>query len=229
MSKTLPSFLFFLTLLSNTALGEPSKLLSYFEIDAPTRGNIVTVQPPEGIQPYLDKVQEAASKDPVWFAQYSQQSAPGMPLPFHEKLGLTQEEYDEYLEIWAQRDFVSRQPVSLLLEEDDGKYTLRVSGQGWPLSLLSYDPVTDTWQSTNGKLKAIADIDAPAESILGAWSGHEWRLESSGTLSTLKENIAVGKEKDGELGFLVYRLQEMSAKGRPLDDKSLVIRFVPKG
>ena len=79
--------------------------------------------------------------------------------------------------------------------------------------------------STNGKLTRIDDIDAPAESILGAWKGHEWKFEEETGLSKVKENFAIGETADKKFALIVYRLQDISKAGSVLFDRSMVIRF----
>ena len=108
----------------------------------------------------------------------------------------------------------------------EDEWVVRVSGLGTPISLLRYYEKSDEVRSTNGMMKRLEDIDADARSILGAWTGHEWKfLEDSKILGKTKENFAIGKLADGKTGLLIYRLQEVSTTGRLLYDKSLVIRF----
>ena len=71
----------------------------------------------------------------------------------------------------------------------------------------------------------MEDVDADAQSILGAWKGHEWKFQEETPLGKTKENFAIGKLADNKTGLLVYRLTEVSSTGRLLYDKSLVIRF----
>ncbi len=103
---------------------------------------------------------------------------------------------------------------------------IRVSGVGMSISLLRYNPETGNFKSPNGELKRIEDINAEERSILGAWTGQEWRYENNTEFISTKENLAVGKYKDGKNCLLIYRLQE-STSGHRLADKSLVIRFSP--
>jgi hypothetical protein len=90
-----------------------------------------------------------------------------------------------------------------------------------PISLLRYYPETDMIKSTNGELKRIEDINADERSILGAWQGKEWRFEEKTEYVWTTENLAIGKSKDGQYCFLIYRIQETVTAY----DKSLVIRF----
>ena len=205
----------------------PDVFAPYFAKDSTVSGEVGAIMPPEEINKYIAKVQAAAKADPKWHAQYSEEAKPGIPLPWHEKLGLTKEDYAEYLRLWDQRQFKTMQEVVIRLEEPKpGEWMIRVSGVGMSISLLRYNPDTGNFKSPNGELQRIEDIDADERSILGAWTGKEWRYQTNTEFISTKENLALGKYKDGEQCLLIYRLQE-STSGRRLADKSLVIRFSP--
>ena len=194
--------------------------------DKAVKGQIGMVQPPTEIDKYVAKVAASARKDPEWFKEYSGKAKPGVPLPFHDKLGLTKEEYADYLKLWGQREFKAREEIILLVRESSDKsWIITATGDASTLSTLRYQPSTDTFRSPNGKLTRLEDINAPADSILGAWKGREWRFEEETGLGKTKENIAIGHSGDGKHGMIVYRVQELSSTGTLLLDKSLVIRF----
>ncbi|MGB0991063.1 MAG: hypothetical protein ACPG32_01170 [Akkermansiaceae bacterium] len=205
----------------------PALLAPFLTKGKAVKGEVGAIVPPKEINKYIIKVQEAAKKDPEWHKEYAKKAKPGIPLPWHDKLGLTKEDYADYLKLWDQREFKAVQKVILHLEEPkDGQWMIRVSGVGMPVSLLRYDPKADNFKSPNGELKRIEDIDAEERSILGAWKGHEWRYEKETDFISTKENLALGKYKDGKHCILIYRLQESTGQHR-LADKSLVIRFTP--
>lgn len=221
--KLLP-LLFLLTL--PLAAEVPKVFAGLFEKDVPVRASIGIVVPPPEIEKYIAKVEASARKNKEWFAEYSKSSKPGAPLPYHENLGLTKEEYDDYLALWAKRDFKSTEEVMLILRESFGKtWTITATGEAGIISTLRYDPDKDIYRSPNGEMKRLEDIKAEATSILGAWSGHEWRFEEDTGLGKIKENFAVGRYDGKEFGLLVYRVQEISTEGSRLLDKSLVLRF----
>ena len=138
---------------------------------------------------------------------------------------MTKSEYDKYRALWDQREFKVIQPVGLRLEEVDGQWKIRATGEAARLSLLRYLPKEDVIASPNGTLSRIEDIDAPAESILRAWKGHEWKFEEETGLSKVKENFAIGETADKKHVLIVYRLQDISTAGSVLFDRSMVVRF----
>lgn len=205
---------------------EVPKVLSVLPDGKLVKAATIQVVPPAELEPYLAKVEAAAKKDPEWFNEHSKKSAPGVPLPFDPKLGLTKEEYDEYIRIWEKREFKPVEPIVLQLKKSpDGTWAITTAGGAFAIATLKYDPAKDIFISPNGEMKRLEDVKAEKHSILGAWEGAEWKFEEENTLGKIKENFAIGKTTDGKFGMLVYRMQEVSSEGTPLYDKSLVIRF----
>lgn len=208
----------------------PEVLAKHFDAEKPVRAEVFMVVPPQEFEKFVQKLSEAAQKDPEWFDQHSKKTPNGSPIPeFDAKLGMSQEEYDGFVKLWDEREAKRvSETVLLLTETGDGKWKLNGSGDASSLSLLSFDPEAQTFRSPNGTMESIADIKAPARSLLGAWTGKEWRYQSENSLTKMKENLALGTSEDGKYSILVYRLQEVTSRGRPMFDRSLLIRFAAK-
>jgi len=208
------------------AADEVPEVLSYLPQGELVKAATTAVVPPAGIEKYVAMVEEAAKQDPQWFEEHSQKAAPGVPLPYDPKLGLTREEYDAYLEMWDQREFKAVEPVVIQLKQDkNGHWSISTAGGAHPISTLRYDPEKDVFISPNGTMERLEDVEADKRSILGEWTGHEWKFEEETSLGKTKENFAIGKTGDGAFGLLVYRMQEVTSEGTPVYDKSLVLRF----
>ncbi|MDG2487506.1 MAG: hypothetical protein P8M65_07345 [Roseibacillus sp.] len=210
----------------------PAVFGSYLAPGVSARGQMVVVEPPKGINQYVAKVEEAARADPEWFKTYSKNVKPGIPLPFHEKLGLSKEDYAAYNKLWDERKMVALKDGNVVVrleQSKPGEWMIRVSGKGAPLSLLRYQQGKDVVKSPNGELVRLDDIDADPRSILGKWTGHEWRFQEEDTLGKIKENFGIGALVGTKWAILVYRLQETSSTGKLLFDRSMVIRFPMKG
>ena len=204
----------------------PKVFAGLFEKDVPVKGQIGMVLPPQEIDKFVAKVGAAARKDPKWFREYSKEAKPGVPLPYDERLGITKEEYAEYITLWNNREFKPMEEVMLLLRQSSSStWSLTSTGGASTISTLRYDPKTDVFRSPNGELKRIEDIKSDPASILGEWSGHEWKFEEETGLGKIKENFALGRFADNKYGLIVYRAQELSSEGTSLLDKSLVVRF----
>lgn len=215
------------SLAASLATAEVPKVFGgLFVQDVPIKGQVGMVLPPPEIDKYLAKVEAAKNKDPKWFREFASQNKQAVPLPYDERLGLTKEEYNEYLALWNKREFKPKEEVMLLLRQSaGGTWALTSTGGASAISTMRYVEKDDIFRSPNGDLKRIDDIKAEPSSILGEWSGHEWKFEEETTLGKTKENVAVGRFADNKYGIVVYRVQELSTAGTILLDKSLVIRF----
>jgi len=205
----------------------PKPFAGLFEKEVPVRAQIGVPMPPPEINKYIAKVEAAAEKDMKWFKEYSSQQKANAPLPYNEKLGLTKEEYDDYLKLWNQREFkpITEDVMLVLRQKGPDNWILTATGAAAPISIITYSAKDDTFQSANGKLVRGEDIHAEAESVLGKWDGSEWKFEEEGSLGKTRENIAYGRFADGKHGLIVYRFVEISSEGTRLADKSLAIRF----
>ncbi len=209
-----------------SAAEAPKVFAGLLEPGVAKRGQIGMVIPPQEIDKFVAKVEASARKDPKWFAEFSATAKPGVPLPYDERLGLTKEEYAEYLALWNKREFKPMEEVQLMLRESAGSgWVITSTGGASTLSTLRYVEKDDLFRSPNGELKRIDDINADPTSILGEWTGSEWRFEEETSLGKTKENVALGRYTDNKFGLIVYRVQELSTEGTRLLDRSLVIRL----
>ena len=205
---------------------EVPEVLQYLPKEKFVKAATTMVLPPKEIGRYLEIVDKAAAKDPEWFREQAKNAEPNTPPPYDERLGLTKEQYDEYIELWKKREFKTMELLVLYLSETgENVWTIRTPGTIYPIATLKYDANEDVFKSPNGELERIEDVETNELNALGHWIGHEWRLEKESALGKTKENMAIGKTGDGKFGLIIYRLQELSSLGTRTYDKSLVIRF----
>jgi len=215
-----------MSLVASAAFGQvPEVFDGLLPEGKPLKGEIGMVLPPKEIEKYMAKVEVAARKNKEWYLEYSKNAKPGVPLPYDERLGLSKTEYDEYLALWRKREFKAAEEIVILLKKSGQGWSITAGGAAAPISTLRYDPATDSFTSPSGRLKRIEDIKADPDSILGAWSGSEWKFEEESEISKYRENIAIGRFVGQPFGLIVYRAQEMSTEGTRLMDKSVVVRI----
>ena len=188
----------FLLLASPLSAEVPKAFAGLLEKEVPVRASIGMVVPPAEIEKYIAKVETAARKNPEWFSEFAKAAKPGTPLPFHEDLGLTKEEYDDYLALWAKREFKSSSEIVVVLRETLGNtWTITATGDASVISTLRYDPAKDVILSPNGKLKRI-DLDPPTNRGIGVVAqslnirnGEQEKIKSQrGAVTTLDVMIA---------------------------------------
>ena len=203
----------------------PKALAPYLAADKNYIGERGVPMPPKEIEKYYKLIKIGADKNPEWYEEYSDAIKPGEPLPFHKNLNLTDQEYKEYRAIWDKREFKVFEKLGVRLEQAEKDWRILTSGKDVQISLLRYDAEKDVFKSTNGEMKRIDNIEADSDTILGAWTGVEWRYEEETPIDRIKENFAIGKSVDGKYALIVYRLQHISALNTILFDENKVIRI----
>lgn len=204
----------------------PDIFKGLFEEEVPVKASIGMVVPPAEIDKYIAKVKTAAAKNAEWYKEYSAASKPGVPLPYHENLGLTKEEYDDYITLWNKREFKSNEEVALVLRKTLGDtWTITATGSAGIISTLRYDPAKNVFRSPSGEMQNIDDIKTDANHVLGAWSAKEWRFQETSILGLTKQNFALGKFDKNDFGIIIYREVEVSTEGNVLHEKNIVLRF----
>lgn len=219
-------FSLFLLFTASLSAEVPEIFKGLFEEEVPVKASIGMVAPPEEIDKFIAKVEIAARKNPEWFKEYTVAAPPGVPLPYHENLGLTKEEYDEYIALWGKRSFKSTEEVLLVLRKTLGDtWTLTATGSAGVISTLRYDPAKDTFRSPSGIMERLEDIKTDDKHILGAWTGKEWRFQESSLLGLSKQNFAIGKFEKSEYGIIIFRAQEVTTEGVRIHENNIVLRF----
>ena len=185
--------------LSAVEVEAPALFRGIFTPNQPRMAEVVIMMPPAEIEKYVTKVEQKAMSDPKWFAEYVKSSKASSPLPYHEKLGLTKEEYDAYTALWNKREFKVIEEVPLTLRQGSDKlWYIFGTDSAATFTALRFNPADDTWKTTNGIMKRIEDINADASTILGAWKGKEWKFQEESMFSKIKENFALGETGDGK-------------------------------
>lgn len=217
-----------LFVVANLAAAEVPKVFQgLLEPDVPVKAQLGRVMPPPEIEKYNVKFEAAARKDPKWFREFFAKTKPGQALPFDEKLGLTKDEYSDYLVLWDKRDFKVFEQVMLMLRQSSpGTWSITATGPASVISTLRYKEKNDLFESPNGDLKPFGEIKTDAAGIVGSWSGLEWKFEEETGISKTQENFAIGRFEDNKHGLIIHHIKEVSSpEGKRILDKSIVVRF----
>ncbi len=190
-------------------------------------GQIGVVLPPDEIQPYIQVIRSAAAKNLTWFTEYSKNNPADLPLPYHEKLGLSEEDYQKYLKLWDQRSFTTHEQIALkLTENEDSTWSIVATGPGFSIQALRFTDEAANVKSPNGTLvQTEQGLQSTANDLLGELSGLEWALKTESAIAITAENFALGKLQEKDQGYLIYTLQEATPSGKILHNKQILIRF----
>jgi hypothetical protein len=133
----------------------------------------------------MQKFQTAVQKNPEWFLEQQQKvKETGQQLPYDEKLGLTKEEYKDFLNLSKNPNSMQMTKSSsetISIKYDKGKVTLKGTGK---LSVL--DNLTINLQDLTARIENInlskaeaVNINTADNGLRSKWKGFTWRYENS--------------------------------------------------
>jgi hypothetical protein len=189
------------------------------------------------LQVILQKFQSAIGRDKEWFEKYfSDNYKAGEGLPYHEKFGVTKEEYQKVKDI-------PKNPPLVVVKDSAILNVLRVSNV---ISISSADPDFDFLESltidvVNHSMIFLKDtiplkgqIFIQKNSAIGEWSGYEWKIEESnlGENDPLKLDkfifktiaITIGKIKETSRTYLSLKYKSAN-KGEVLANFEVMCRI----
>ena len=188
------------------------------------------LQNPRGIE--LTKRFQAAIKENYnWFLDYMKTVPEGQPMPYHEKVGLTKEEYAELMEYMNNVEAVSTGQEDIVIEARDDTIRFNSKHKLAVLDSLNIDLKNNI--VTFGQYKmTFADtinITSDKNGLKSKWKGYSWKFEKP-------ENLGINDLKDLhslnviQYKFTIGRLEKngktyMSLKCREVKNGAKMVDF----
>jgi hypothetical protein len=181
----------------------------------PRDGVVDVMEPvlPERLEELARKLQQAVAKDPAWLQSHLATVKPGEPLPYHEKLGLTKAEYEEFQALSKKGGMRKVKSVKVKVEGTDDRVVL-LFGESLPgLEKVEIDLKKDSASTPAGLAPERKAITASQDqSATGPWDGIQWRSKDfEQDTSRPSVSLAVGRLRDSQRGILYYRVKPFSA------------------
>lgn len=164
------------------------------------------------------KLQEAVKQNREWWLSHVAKAAPGQPVSWDEKLGLTREEYAEFLAESANVSLVKTGEGTIeLLRSSDGRITIRAAAPLADLDGIVIDTRADRVETPFGETTAKSEIKASDEQkATGPWNGEQWELGIAGAAAGTGTQVrfALGRLVESGRGILYYHALEVTADGK---------------
>ncbi len=180
-----------------------------------TKVSLMTLIFTEKDESIAAKVQLARESDPEWFHQYIlSREIPGEPLPYHEKLGVKEKEYEYFLSSAERATFKEFGKAELKVKRDSVARTV-ILDLDIPESLFRnitffldfYKVKTPLGDLTKHEYVHQKEINSP----LGQWKGFSWHLEE-GTIESghaTSVRLAIGQVLANQKTFIEYRVSAL--------------------
>jgi len=143
---------------------------------------------PAGIQDILIRFNNAVAADKQWFADYRDQYVgTGRPLPYHEKFGITRQEYARITDMT--RSSLRLKQISeqkIIVQRADGLLNFRGSGDAHILDYLQFDLRQQVVTFAGDTIPFVGEMNTPANAPIGLSHGYAWRYETADMATTLR-------------------------------------------
>lgn len=177
------------------------------------------------IQDILLRFQKAMAENKEWIEEYfSKNYKPGEGLPYHEKFGITKEEYQKVKDMnQSPPAVVVKGSVQIKVKHTAGNISLVVSKEEMKfIELLEIDSKKQIVVFNKDTIPYSSEINAPASTPFGEWHGYSWKKESSN----------LGEKDDLKIDKLISKIVEINfGKVKSTDKILLRIKYkdVDKG
>lgn len=175
------------------------------------------------------RLQQAAQRDPEWFTDYVQAAAPGEPLPYHPKLGLSEPEYREMLALTDSTRLAPIASTELIIKAMPYGWELD-GGEALPeLSGVEIDTLLGQVRTPMGRTTEVTKIlGSDHQRATGPWDGVQWKHQDSTLLSGHGTSItfALGRLRDSGRVLLYYDAGQIVG-GRMAARATRVLTFTP--
>lgn len=180
--------------------------------------DVMQLMAPREAQEFSTKIQNAAVADPQWWQAHIKTAEPGQPLPYDPKLGVTEAEYDRFLELSNKFTMQKQAEAELTITKtSDGKFVLDGGTQVPNLTGIQVDLQGNAVTTPYGIATKRSEIDAPEDSALGKWKGVQWSFEQfdeeAGTGAAVK--LSVGTHRNSGRGIIYYDVKHAAPNSEP--------------
>jgi hypothetical protein len=218
-----------LCLLALLAAGPPPDEVRGYIPNGIVTARVMEVAFPPRAAELTGKFQAAISLDREWWLEYVRSAPEGAPLPYHERMGMTEAEYEEYLELAARPTLQQTAEARISFGwEGDSVVVITETEPIVGLGELKLDLRADTVQSSYGELATRSEINNTAsDSPTGPWQGVEWKLErmEDEPLRGVVASLSLGRLARSREGILYFTAKEIG--GGELVRASRAILFYP--
>jgi hypothetical protein len=179
--------------------------------------DVMELKPPARLAELTKQLQEAAKANPQWWLRMVKKAKPGEPLPYDPKMGLTKEEYAEFLRLGNEMVLNKARTATLRLTRKEDRLTFE-GGKDLPeLNGVELDLKMNSVRTPFGIADQRSRITASdSQKATGPWDGIQWRLEKPDlqpdSLTTAK--FALGRQKSNGRGILYYDVRQVGGAKR---------------
>jgi len=179
----------------------------------------------------MKKFQDAIATHYDWFVEYVKDVPEGQLLPYHENLGLSKEEYEEFTNYVVNMEVISSGTTDIEIRHKNDFIYFKAKGKLNELNSLRIDLKNNTVIFGDYTMKFSDSLKVTDEKngLRTRWKGYIWKFEEPGNV-TVENMKDLGNLKLKEYEFTVGRLEKndktyMRFKAREVEDGAKTVEF----
>jgi hypothetical protein len=171
------------------------------------------------------KMLAAVQKNQQWFLAYVRSATPGEPLPYDPRLGMTSQEYAEYLRLLSQTTLRKSGETELVFKRTpNGRITIAPSAGLADMAGIVIDTRLDTVETPYGRAEHHSEIVASKDQqATGPWNGIRWACQKTSPTGTTNMNFALGRRTEDDRAILYYTANRLEPGVKPQQVSRIVI------
>lgn len=183
---------------------EIEKLLPPAECKADVMGIVF----PKRVQELTRKLQVAIATNKDWWLDYIKQNAkPGEPLPYDKKLGMTKNEYAEFLSLAGKQEMQKFGSAELRVITNAETYQFSCRKDLPDLDGVKINLKDMTVTTPYAVLTNLVPDTSESGGVMGPFSGYQWKFEEGdgGLNNITTASLLIGQAKNTGRNFIYYK------------------------
>lgn len=169
--------------------------------------DVMELYPSPRMAELSQRLQAGVRANPEWFQKAVRNAAPGEPIPYDARMGLSEAEWEEFLEISLHQSLrkVAEGPLTVRV---DGTRLVLDGGDAFPeLTGVAIDRAADEVVTPELVIRGSRPVHNDGEAgAIGAWDGRAWEMESgsvdAGDIKTV--SLRLGRIRETGRGLLMW-------------------------
>lgn len=174
------------------------------------------------------KLESAVRRDTLFFAEYLRRGKPDpdAPLPYHPRMGITEEEYEELLRLPEEEGMRKIGEATLVVREEGDRLVLEGSDRLPAVRSVDIDLGKDLVRTSLGELSLRTEIEPSfvAQGVTGPWTGVQWSMANA--IAALV-TFALGRLEDSGRGLLYYEMKYVDDAGHVGAMRTMLVYDLP--
>jgi hypothetical protein len=183
-----------------------------------TSATYVEIEQDPAFDEFTRRMREFIENNREWYEQYAREHQTDWEarIPWHERFGVSREDYEHFTEPMNHFHEVSRQEIEFRTVRSEGRVRVELVGRDLLLARIDLDVEAETATTPRDVLPLKGFVDLERASLPpGVHRGVHFRTPDDKIREThVRESLLIGEVRELDLGIIHYELQSDKSKSR---------------